>query len=175
MAATQPSVRPATHEDEPFLRDVYASTRASELALLPWSETQKRAFCDQQFDAQIADYRRIFRETEDLVIGLGATRIGRILKALTPNELILLDFAILPEHRNRGVGSALLRRMQDEARTAKVPMVLHVELHSPAVGLYRRHGFVVTGEDSLRFAMKWVHPARNGGTVPAQKNTNNEP
>ncbi len=169
------SVRAATPEDGPFLRSVYASTRAAELAPLSWSETQKRAFCDQQFDAQITDYRRNLPETEDLVISCGATPIGRILKALTRNELILLDFAILPEHRNRGWGSALLRRMQDEARTAMVPMVLQAELHSPAVGFYRRHGFVIIGEDSLRFAMKWMHTPRNDVTVPAQKKTNNEP
>ena len=168
MDTAQLSVRAATPEDEPFLRDVYATTRAAELAAVPWNEGQKRAFCDQQFDAQIADYRRTFRETEDLVVCHGATAVGRILKALTRNEFILLDFVLMPEHRNRGWGSFLLGMMQDEARTALVPIVLYVELHSPAVAFYRRHGFVITGEDSLRFAMKWVHSPGNGGSVPAQ-------
>ncbi len=163
------AVRPATAADEPFLREVFACTRAAELARVPWTDAQKQAFCDQQFDAQVADYRRNFRETEDLVVQVGTTRAGRILKALTPNELILLDFVLLPEHRNRGLGSRLLRAMQDEARAARVPMVLCVDLHSPALVLYRRHGFVITGEDSLRYAMKWVHAPPNGGTVPAQK------
>jgi ribosomal protein S18 acetylase RimI-like enzyme len=167
------AVRPATPEDEAFLRDVYASTRAAELAILPWTDVQKRAFCDQQFDAQITDYRRTFRETEDLVACKGTVSIGRILKALTSKELILLDLALLPEHRNRGWGSVLLRRLQEEARIAMVPMVLQVELHSAAVGFYRRHGFVITGEDSLRFAMKWVHSSSIDGTVPAQKKHNN--
>jgi ribosomal protein S18 acetylase RimI-like enzyme len=161
-------VRPATPQDEPFLRDVYASTRAAELAILPWSDAEKRAFCDQQFDAQITSYRRTFRETEDLVVCSGATPVGRILRALTPSDLILLDFALLPEYRNRGWGGILLCRMQEQARTAKVPMVLHVELHSPALALYRRHGFVIIGEDSLRYEMKWVHTWRNGDTVPPE-------
>ena len=168
-------VRPARPEDEPFLREAYASTRAAELELVPWSDAQKRAFCDLQFDAQIADYCRNYRETEDLVVFQHTTPIGRILKALTVNQLILLDFMLLPPYRNQGWGSVLLRRMQDEARASRVPMVLTVKRNSPAMNLYRRHGFVITGEDDMHYAMKWMHVSHIDGTVPPQKNTNHKP
>jgi ribosomal protein S18 acetylase RimI-like enzyme len=172
------TLRAATAADEPFLREAYASSRAPELAIVPWDEMTKRAFCDQQFDAQITYYRQTFPETEDLVVRDGNTRVGRLIKARTPHELHLLDIVLLPGHRNRGLGSALLRGLQEEARTAMVPIVLYVDVKSGAVAFYRRHGFVVTSEDALHFAMKWVHGPRNDGSVPAQnnkQNTNNRP
>ncbi len=50
-------LRPVAPEDEPFLRRVYASSRAEELAPVPWDEAQKQAFCDMQFAAQDSHYR----------------------------------------------------------------------------------------------------------------------
>src|SRR3712207_8583920 len=38
--------------DDEFLLDVYASTRSEELAPVPWTDEQKRAFLRMQFDAQ---------------------------------------------------------------------------------------------------------------------------
>ena len=38
------SLRPITPEDEPFLYEVYASTRENEMALLEWSSTEKEKF-----------------------------------------------------------------------------------------------------------------------------------
>jgi hypothetical protein len=50
------SLRPARDGDYPFLERVYASTRAEELAPVPWSDEDKRGFLAQQFAAQSAHY-----------------------------------------------------------------------------------------------------------------------
>ncbi|MBL8252187.1 MAG: GNAT family N-acetyltransferase, partial [Candidatus Competibacter sp.] len=50
------SLRPIAFEDCDFLFRVYASTRAEELALTGWDETQKQAFLAQQFEAQHHHY-----------------------------------------------------------------------------------------------------------------------
>src|SRR5260370_40781357 len=45
------TLRDATAEDNAFLREVYASSRADEFALAPWSQEQREAFLDSQFQA----------------------------------------------------------------------------------------------------------------------------
>ncbi len=46
------TLRDETAEDDAFLREVYASSRADELALALWSQEQREAFLDSQFRAQ---------------------------------------------------------------------------------------------------------------------------
>jgi ribosomal protein S18 acetylase RimI-like enzyme len=53
----------------------------------------------------------------------------------------MVDIAILPPWRGRGVGGALLRALQDEARAAVRPLTIHVERMNPAMRLYERLGF----------------------------------
>ena len=45
------SFRPIGPQDTAFLRDVYASTRIDELAVVDWSDEQKQDFLTMQFNA----------------------------------------------------------------------------------------------------------------------------
>ena len=48
--------------DQDFLLQVYASTRAHEMSLVPWTDAQKQAFVRQQFEAQLAHYAMQYPE-----------------------------------------------------------------------------------------------------------------
>jgi GNAT superfamily N-acetyltransferase len=48
----------------------------------------------------------------------------------------------MPHARNRGLGSALLRDLVDEAAAAGKPMTIYVEKFNPAMRLYQWLGFV---------------------------------
>ena len=61
------ALRPVTDADEPFLREVYASSRADELSVVPWSDEQRAAFLDMQYRAQTTDYHRRFPEGEPVM------------------------------------------------------------------------------------------------------------
>jgi hypothetical protein len=50
MTTTTLTLRPIRLEDQPFLYEVYASTRLEELAPLSWSADQQAAFLTQQFN-----------------------------------------------------------------------------------------------------------------------------
>lgn len=63
----------------------------------------------------------------------------------------LLSIAITPSHQRRGLGTALLERVVQEA--AGAPVWLQVLKANPARALYERHGFVVTGETSTHWRM----------------------
>jgi len=47
-----PKLSPIDNFDESFLLTVCASTRSKEMAVVSWSDEQKRAFLEMQFQAQ---------------------------------------------------------------------------------------------------------------------------
>ena len=52
------TLRPADPDDYDFLVEVYGSTRAEELALVPWTTEQQQAFVRSQFAAQQDHYAK---------------------------------------------------------------------------------------------------------------------
>ncbi|MBK9711275.1 MAG: GNAT family N-acetyltransferase [Kouleothrix sp.] len=143
-------------EDEPFLRRVYASTRLEELAPLGWSAEQQQAFLDQQFDAQHRHYQTYYGDAEFLLILRDAQPIGRLYVARWPEQIALIDIALLPEYRGAGIGSRLLRALIDEAAAAGKPLRIHVEKFNPALRLYQRLGFYPIEDKGIYWYMEWA-------------------
>jgi ribosomal protein S18 acetylase RimI-like enzyme len=148
------ALRPAGAADDAFLRRVYATTRADELAMVPWSDEQKAAFVDQQFRAQDIDYRRRFPHASFLVIEADGEPVGRLYTVVLEDQLLVLDIAVLPEWRGRHVGSQMLEDVIAEADRIGVPTALHVERWNAARRLYDRLGFTVTGGDEVYLLME---------------------
>lgn len=135
------SFRPVDDADHAFLRDLYADVRAAELAPVPWPDAAKRAFLDEQFGLQHAHYVKNYPGADLLVIEKENRPIGRVYVYRTPNEIRLMDIALVPAERGRGIGSALLLELLDEARLTRRDLTLHVEPDNPAQRLYQRLGF----------------------------------
>jgi ribosomal protein S18 acetylase RimI-like enzyme len=134
--------RPVAPSDDEFLLDVYASTRADELAPVPWTDEQKRAFLKMQLDAQRGEYEKRFPDADYRVILVGGRAAGRLWVARTPQQIRLLDIALLPEFRGRGVGTLLVRGLMDEAERAGLPLRHMVfQLNEGAMRFYERLGF----------------------------------
>jgi ribosomal protein S18 acetylase RimI-like enzyme len=150
------SFRPMADADLPFLYRLYASTRADELAPVPWSEAQKDAFLRQQFGAQHSHYQQYYPKAEWLVVMRGAEDIGRVYVERWEREHRLIDIAFLPEHRGKGLGEALLRDLMDEAAAAGKGMQTHVEKFNPAMHLYTRLGFVTAEDKGVYDLMRWT-------------------
>lgn len=148
-AARGLAFRPIEADDLPFLARVYASTRWQELAPLPWTEAQKSAFLQSQFEAQHAHYQSHYPGALWLVIDCGSQPIGRLYLDRWQKEHRLIDIAVLPEYRGQGYGTALLRDLIDEAGAAGKPLSIHVERNNPAMTLYRRLGFCQVGEHGI--------------------------
>ena len=135
------ALRPITEADAPFLRALYGSTRAEELAAVPWSEEQKRAFVDMQFHAQSVHYAKHYGDGEFLIIEDGGAPIGRLLLHRVPDEIRIVDISLMPEHRSRGIGTKLLREVLAEGEATNRKVSIHVEHFNPAKRLYERLGF----------------------------------
>jgi ribosomal protein S18 acetylase RimI-like enzyme len=140
------TLRRATEEDGEFLCAVYRSTREPELDLVPWDEPTKAAFIAQQFGAQDHAWSLERPGATRQVVLVDGAPAGRIYVDRTPEEVRVVDIALLPEHRGRGVGEVLLRPIIAEAERAGLPVTIHVERHNPALRLYERLGFEVVDD-----------------------------
>lgn len=133
--------------DEEFLLAVYASTREQELAQVNWPEELKRAFLRQQSEAQRREYESRYPEAEYDVILLDGRAVGRLWVGRGEEEMRLLDIALLPDARGRGVGAALVTRLIEEARATGTRLRHMVfVMNEGARRFYERHGFVVFEE-----------------------------
>ena len=153
------SLRPIQPGDEPFLYRLYASTRAEEMALVDWSDEQKRAFLRMQFDAQHRFYTERFSSARFDVIELDGSPIGRLYLDRRDNEIRVIDISLLPEHRGKGLGGELMRKVLQQSREAGLPVTIHVEQFNPAMRLYQRLGFREVRMEGIYRLMEWRHDA----------------
>lgn len=153
MTAT--TLRSIAPEDRELLLEIYASTRAEEMAVVPWSEQQKQDFLRFQFDAQHKYYQEHFpRAAFDLILKDGEP-IGRLYVDRREDEIRLIDIALLPEHRGSGLGGAIMREILEEGRESGLLVRIHVEHNNPAMRLYLRLGFEKIEEQGVYHLMEW--------------------
>jgi len=152
------TLRDALAEDEPFLREVYACTRAAELALVPWSDEQREAFLRMQFDAQHSHYHGQFPEASYQIILQDASPIGRLYVHETADDIRILDLTILPPHRGGGIGTTLIRELLAEGKRIGKPVSIWVEYFNPSLTLFQRLGFSKIHEDGYNLLLEWRPP-----------------
>jgi ribosomal protein S18 acetylase RimI-like enzyme len=155
------TLRAFGERDLEFLYRVYAASRDREIVLLAhWSEAEQQTFLRDQFRLQHTHYQKHYPNARfDLICAQGAD-IGRLYVASTTNEIRLMDIALLPERRGRGIGSALIREVMAEASSGGRPVSLHVEPDNPARRLYTRLGFVDVEQVGAYTRMRWPAPAQ---------------
>lgn len=149
------TLRPVTPEDEAFLYRVYSATRAEELALVSWSETQREAFLKMQFSAQQVHYQTHYSDSTHDIILAGAHEVGRLYVARRESDIQILDITILPEHRGQGIGTPLIKGLMMEAASAGKALSIYVESVNPSHRLFERLGFVKVEDDGFNHLMEW--------------------
>lgn len=152
------TLRPIRDGDEEFLYRVYASTREPELALVDWSVAQRTAFLQMQFAAQHQYYQEYYPGAVFQLILADDQPIGRLYLVRWPTEIRIIDIALLPTHRNAGIGTALLKQVLAEAEAAEKPVTIHVEQFNPALRLYTRLGFTPIADRGVYLLMQWSPP-----------------
>jgi GNAT superfamily N-acetyltransferase len=149
------SLRPIRDSDAAFLRNLYGSTRAEEMALAGFDDAQQAVFIDMQFRAQHADYTKRYPDASFDVILWGDEAVGRLYVARRADELRILDVTIAPAHRGLGIGGNLLSRLIEEARRAELPLRIHLDSRDRSAHLFQRLGFTCKEREETHSLFEW--------------------
>jgi ribosomal protein S18 acetylase RimI-like enzyme len=149
------ALRPVREDDLEFLHLLYATTREDELAQVPWTPEQRTAFLRMQSEAQHRWYQERYAGAEFSILEIDGQPVGRLYIARWENEIRLIDIALMPEVRGRGIGSSLLREILEEGRKRRMPVTIHVEKNNPALRLYERLGFHAVEDRGFHWFMEW--------------------
>ena len=149
------SLRPENPQDQEFLFTLYASTRDEEMKPVPWSDSEKHAFLRMQFELQSAHYHGYYSSASYQIILAEGRPIGRLYIHRAESQILVIDIALLPQHRGAGIGRQLLGEVLAEARAAKKPVAIHVERNNPALRLYTRLGFSVIEDKGVYYYLEW--------------------
>jgi len=155
---------PALSSDETFLYQTFASTRADEMALTGWNAAQQEAFLRMQYEAQRSSYRMQMPGAEYWVIRSDEIAAGRLILNRTPEEIHVVDIALLPQFRGLGIGGTLMRAIMKDAAQAAEAVTLHVERFNPALRWYERLGFSVVSSGPIYLEMVWRLGSQTAGS-----------
>ena len=153
-------LRAADANDNELLYRVFAASRGDLVAALAdLDELQRDVLMRLQFQAQRDQYRSNYPDAHFDVIVVDGEAVGRLYVAPACDEIHLVDVTLLPEHRNRGIGRALLQDVLDEGARLHKRVTLHVEPGNPAARLYERLGFLDAGTEGVHKRMEWLPPS----------------
>jgi len=87
----------------------------------------------------------------------GEDVLGRLYVDRWADEIRIIDIALLPQYRGRGIGRAILESLLDEAASRDRGRVvrIHVEHMNPAMRLYVRLGFYEIEDKGIYKLMEW--------------------
>jgi GNAT superfamily N-acetyltransferase len=156
----RPNLRPVSTADDDLLFEIYAGARAEELNLVPWDEAAKLGFLQMQFTAQQAHYQTHFPAASYDVILSGGIPVGRLYVDRREAEIRILDIALLPGARGRGIGSYLLQDLMKEAQAVHKALTIYIDTSSPHLRWFEWLGFVRAEDNGLACLMTW-HPAHS--------------
>jgi GNAT superfamily N-acetyltransferase len=150
--------RPASADDAELLFLTYAASRAEEIAAWGWTAAQQETFLRMQFRARAQSYAFAYPGAAHTILMVNGAAAGSAIVWRRESELRLVDIALLPEFRNRGLGTQFVARLIHEAAAAQIPLCLSVFRGNRAERLYRRLGFVAKSDGGIYIEME-----HNGG------------
>ena len=151
-------LRPEREEDRGFRYRLFCDSRQPEFALVLPPDVFQQLMA-HQFQAQTVSYRAQFPQARFDIIELDGRPIGRIVVDRPGDRIYIVDQAIVPELRGRGIGTAIMRSLMDEAAALRVPVTLQVaSSNDPSMRLYLRLGFVPTGAATMYIELAWTPP-----------------
>jgi ribosomal protein S18 acetylase RimI-like enzyme len=141
MALLTAALRPATGDDDPFLRRLFLEVRRSEFPGLP--ADQLDPLLAMQYRAHTADRRARHPRAVTSIVTVAGEAVGTVTIDRDGARAHLVDIAVLTEHRGRGIASEIIAGL---VRTSQRATLTVWSLNTGARRLYERHGFQVVSE-----------------------------
>jgi GNAT superfamily N-acetyltransferase len=111
-----------------------------------------------QFAAQDTYYHASFPQASYDLIMSGERVLGRLYLDRGKSVWRVIDIALLPEHRGKGIGTQLLTGLLAEAQATAKPVQIHVERFNHARRLYDRLGFRQIADKDVYLLLEWEPP-----------------
>jgi ribosomal protein S18 acetylase RimI-like enzyme len=155
MTSATLQLRPAVPSDQAFFVELYRSTREDLLGLLADPRYIDGLIAMQQ-QMQVAGYRSSYPDAFYQVLELDGAPVGRLVTAAVAGALRVVDIAVMPRARGRGVAGEALRRLQVKAGLDGRDLTLAVRKdNAGARRLYAALGFAVEAEDGAVLQLRW--------------------
>jgi ribosomal protein S18 acetylase RimI-like enzyme len=146
------TLRSATPADEEFLFVVFVSSRDTDFAFLP--EPQLSVLMRMQFKGQRLTYTQNYPLAEHSIISFDGSDVGRVWIEETEKAIAIVDIALLPAYRNRGVGTHIYRNLIERARSAGKPLRATVSTANPgSLRFHERLGFRRISSDGFYISL----------------------
>ena len=137
--------RPATLGDLDFVWRIYRdSMKPLTIELLEWNDERQKAVVTDGLAGETSE-----------IITIDGCDVGWLQVRQTKDAVELCQIYLAPEFQGQGVGTALVRRTQDQAKRTAKPVVLGVMHNNRAKKLYERLGFQLIDADAIKAYMKW--------------------
>lgn len=150
------AVRPALPQDEIFLYELYRTIRGPEFALAPITPNQREHLLRLQFRGQMTSYAQTYPNSCYHIVLLDSKPVGRLWVAQQDREFHLVDIAVHPSVQSKGIGTALIQRLQQEAAKARLPIRSCVFRFNPgSLRFHQRLGFNIARTDEMNYYMEW--------------------
>jgi ribosomal protein S18 acetylase RimI-like enzyme len=149
-------LRAEDERDAPFLLDLFVAVRAAEFAALGWPDPVLRQFLASQREFQARHYAAAYPGAFQGIVTETGGPVGRLYLHSCPGDVRVVDIALLPGWRGRGLGGALLGAVQAMAAASGASVSLAVARGNPVQSLYHRLGFVAVGENGPSLEMQWT-------------------
>jgi ribosomal protein S18 acetylase RimI-like enzyme len=153
-------LRPERPSDRDFRFRLFCDSRLPEWDQVQLEPAVREQIMGMQFEAQTTTYAARFPRARFDIIEAGGEPIGRIVVDRPGAWIHIVDHAIVPDLRNRGAGTAIMRALMEEAASAGLPVRLKVaSANDPSLRLYLRLGFVPIETAPFYIELEWKAPA----------------
>jgi ribosomal protein S18 acetylase RimI-like enzyme len=136
------SLRPAVPHDYDFCKHLYFTENAWILEALHLDRTAHELRFPEQW-----------KLPEVRIVVSSDSPIGWLQSTAHQDALFLSQLYIVGSCQRRGIGTQIMHRLIAEAAQANLPLKLDVVRINPALRLYQRLGFRITGEEEHKFNM----------------------
>ncbi|MEM7018747.1 MAG: GNAT family N-acetyltransferase [Pseudomonadota bacterium] len=126
-----------------------------QLNILSYKELVEKQFGAWEQKLQAQNFDKKWQEQSFQKAVLDGKAIGGIWVQVFETYHQLREIQLLPEYRNQGIGAQLINTEIERANALGKKLRLRVLLLNPAVQLYERLGFVITGKTDTQYHMEY--------------------
>jgi len=143
-------LRPAVPEDYAFCKTLYFTENRWILEAL-----------HLDLAAHEIKFPEQWKLSEVRIIEVDGADIGWLQSSARQDVLFLSQLYIVRAFQRQRIGTEIMRRLMAEAAQRNLPIQLDVVKINPALRLYQRLGFHITGEEEHKFNMTLDPPPRS--------------